>query len=250
VHDDTPTPWHEDPVFWTALQDGIFDPQAWEMADQEVEHLLALTAAPAGAAVLDVPCGPGRHVLPLVRSGHRVCGVDLNRSYLDEARRRLDRAQLEAELICTDMREFERPSSFDLVINLYTSFGYSADPADDLRMLRSWRRCLRPAGQLVLELVTRETARAGEPVVHRLDDMRSILEHATLHADRSVIERRWTVEGPGLQRSWTAWHRLYDIPGLRALAEAAGFPRVRSYGGLDGRDLTAAEDCAVLVAML
>jgi SAM-dependent methyltransferase len=249
VRDDPPTPWHEDPTFWTALEDGIFDPLAWQMADREIEQLLQLTAPNAAAAVLDVPCGPGRHVVPLARRGYRVCGVDLNRSYLEQARRRVDEACVEAELVCADMREFVRPSSFDLVINLYTSFGYSTDPTDDLRMLHSWRRCLRPGGALVLELVTRETARAGAPVVHQLGDTRSIVEQATLNPDRSVIERRWTVQAPGLERSWTARHRLYDAAGLCALLESAGLCDVRSYGGLDGRDLASAEDSAVLLAM-
>jgi SAM-dependent methyltransferase len=248
--------WHEDPAFWTELQDGIFDPLAWEMADREVEQLLELTAPPAASAVLDVPCGPGRHLLPLAERGHRVCGVDLSRGYLEQARRRVEQARrrverppLEVELVCADMREFVRPSSFELVINLYTSFGYSTDPSDDLRMLQGWRRCLRPGGQLVLELVTRDTARASEPVVHCPDDAHSIVERATLSADRSVIVRQWTVQGPDLHRSWTASHRLYDMPSLLALARAAGFGDARSYGGLDGRDLSQAEDCAVLLAV-
>jgi SAM-dependent methyltransferase len=248
VQEEPQTPWHEDPAFWTALQDGIFDPLAWEMADGEVEQLLRLATLPTGGAVLDVPCGPGRHVLPLARRGYQVCGVDLNSSYLEEARRRVERAQLEVELLRADMREFARPASFDLVINLYTSFGYSTDPADDLRMLQSWRRCLRPGGQLVLELVTRETVRAEAPVVHQLADARRIVEHATLSPDRSVIERRWTVQAPRSQRTWIARHRLYDVAGLCALVESAGFCDLRSYGSLDGRDFSSAEDSAVLVA--
>jgi SAM-dependent methyltransferase len=249
VQDEPQTPWHEDPAFWTALKDGIFDPQAWHMAEQEVEALSRLTGLRAGAVVLDIPCGPGRHLLPLARRGYRVCGVDLNRSYLEEARRRIDRAKLDVELVQADMREFERPSSFDLAVNLYTSFGYSNDPGDDLRMLKRWRRCLRPGGQLVLELVTQETARAGEAVVHHLEGARTIIEQAALSADRSVIERRWTVQTADLQRTWTAWHRLYDMARLRALVESAEFRDLRSFGGLDGRELEAAEDCAVLLAV-
>jgi SAM-dependent methyltransferase len=248
VHDNESTnpPWHEDATFWTALRDGIFDAESWRMADEEVAQLLRLTALPGGAAVLDVPCGPGRHLVPLAQLGHRVCGVDLNRFYLEEARRRASTAGVEAELIEADMRDFVRPASFDLVINLYTSFAYSSDPADDLRMLQHWRRCLRPGGQLVLELCTRETATAGPPVTHRLDEARTITERATLSADRSVIERRWELHGPVVQ-SWTAWHRLYDVSALRVLLEQAGFGDVASYGGLDGRELARAKDCAVIV---
>ena len=38
--------------------------------------------------MLDVPCGFGRHAVPLARAGHRVVGVDRSQSLLDEAARR------------------------------------------------------------------------------------------------------------------------------------------------------------------
>ena len=43
---------------------------------------------PDGGDVLDVPCGFGRHALPLAAAGYRVTGVDRSPTLLDEARRR------------------------------------------------------------------------------------------------------------------------------------------------------------------
>jgi SAM-dependent methyltransferase len=237
MQSDSPPPWHEDPQFWIALRDGIFDPQSWSDASDEVDQLLALTGVAAGANVLDMPCGPGRHVVPLAARGFAVCGVDLNEAYLEEARQLAKRAQLSAELICADMREFVRPDTFDLALSLYTSFGYSEDPADDARILENMRRSLRPSGRLAMELVTRESRVATGSRRYELGNGRSIVEQAELVQDGAVIQRSWQLRWPGGERSWIAWHRLYAIETLIALVERAGFTEVVVYGGLDGREL-------------
>jgi SAM-dependent methyltransferase len=241
-------PWHEDPEFWIALRDGIFDAQLWADASVEVDRLLALTGGAPGASVLDMPCGPGRHVVPLAARGLAVCGVDLNQTYLAEAQKRVDAAQLSAELICADMRAFVRPDSFDLALNLYTSFGYAEDPADDKQIVHNLRRSLRANGRLVLELVTRETAVATGSHTHDLGQGRSIVERAELVQDGAVIQRSWQLRWPGGERSWMAWHRLYSITSLRELLEQCGFADVAVYGGLDGRAFSPTSDGAVLVA--
>jgi SAM-dependent methyltransferase len=246
--DETGSPWHEDAQFWTALRDGIFDAQLWENAGSEVDQLLALSQVPAGAAVLDIPCGPGRHLVPLAQRGLRVCGVDLNQSYLDEARKRAADAGVTVELVLADMRAFVRPASFDLAINLYTSFGYSSEPGDDARMLQNLRQSLRPGGRLVLELVTRETAVASGPHTHHLGESRRIVEHAQLIEGGAIIQRRWELQAPGVERSWVAWHRLYSVEQLRSLLQQAGFTRSAVYGALDGSPFSAANEAAVLVA--
>ena len=35
------------------------------------------------------------------------------------------------EFVQQDMRKFKRPDSFDLALNIFTSFGYFENPADD-----------------------------------------------------------------------------------------------------------------------
>jgi 2-polyprenyl-3-methyl-5-hydroxy-6-metoxy-1,4-benzoquinol methylase len=58
--------------------------------EAEAQALAAarLAGCPAGGDLLDVPCGFGRHSVPLARAGYRVVGVDRSESLLAEARRR------------------------------------------------------------------------------------------------------------------------------------------------------------------
>jgi SAM-dependent methyltransferase len=248
MHDQSDPPWHEDPQFWVELRDGIFDEQLWADADSEITRLLALVQLPVGADVLDIPCGPGRHLLPLARRGMRLCGVDLSQAYLAEAATRAQDAGIAVELIMADMRDFVRPQSFDLAICMYTSFGYSGDPQQDAKMLVNLCQSLRPAGRLVLELVTKETAVASGPHAYDVSGGRRIVEHAQLLEDSAIIQRRWQLQGPGIDRSWLAWHRLYSVDELCTMLREAGFPRTSVYGALDGRPFSPAGEGAILIA--
>jgi SAM-dependent methyltransferase len=242
------SPWHEDPQFWTELREGIFDEQLWVNAGKEVDQLLALAGFSEGARVLDIPCGPGRHLIPLAQRGLQPCGVELNQAYLAEARSRAAAAGVSLELMQADMRQFVRPAGFELAICMYTSFGYSSEPKDDATMLHNLCHSLRPGGKLVLELVTKETAVAAGPHAYTIGNGRRIEEHAQLLEDGAIIQRRWQLQAPGIDRSWVAWHRLYSVDELCTLLRQSGFSRTDVYGALDGRPFSRAGEGAVVLA--
>src|SRR5438552_18525856 len=101
-------------------------------ADAAFEIKQAVTLAkPRGKAVLDLCCGPGRCAIPLAKRGFAVTGVDRTKFLLGKARSLARRSHTRVEWIQADMRDFVRPEAFDLVLNLYTSFGYFDNKGDD-----------------------------------------------------------------------------------------------------------------------
>ena len=70
--------------------------------EAEVQALAAarLRGCPEGGDLLDVPCGFGRHAIPLARAGYRVVAVDRSPSLLAEARRRARRRALAQLVAC------------------------------------------------------------------------------------------------------------------------------------------------------
>ena len=47
--------------------------------------------------------------------------------------------------------------SFDVVLSLFTSFGYFEDPDDDRRVLDNVALCLRQPGTFLLQMMGKET---------------------------------------------------------------------------------------------
>src|SRR5512135_491590 len=119
-----PRPWFET-IFDERYPD-LFEPLEGN-AEEEVEGILVFLALPLGAAVEDLGCGRGRHAIPLARRGYRVTGVDISDYMLQKARRSAAREGVDVEWVQEDMRTFCRRDAFDLVISLFTSFGYFSD---------------------------------------------------------------------------------------------------------------------------
>jgi SAM-dependent methyltransferase len=127
-----------------------------EQDRREVSRLLDILALPVGARVLDCPCGQGRHAHLLAESGYRVDGVDYSRELLAVARTRGTGPSL--RYTRADMRRLPARWSgrFDAVVNLFTSFGFFVDPADDARVISEFARVLRPGGVLVWHGASRD----------------------------------------------------------------------------------------------
>jgi SAM-dependent methyltransferase len=119
-----------------------------EHTQREAERLARLLAAPAGAEILDVPCGAGRLALPLAGRGYRVTGVDRSPEFLAHARSRDASDQVTWEQ--RDMRTLPWPERFDGAFCLGNSFGY-LDDEGNAAFLRSVRHALKPGGRFVLD---------------------------------------------------------------------------------------------------
>lgn len=240
--------WFDDDAFWAAVQPALFPPSRYEAAPEEIDAIVALADLDPGAAVLDLACGPGRHALELARRGFRVTGVDRTRFYLDQARAASEAERLDVELLEADMRLFERPDAFDLVVNLFTSFGFFEDPDDDLTVARHACEALRPGGAFVIDVMSKEIlARRWRPRDwSEVGDM-LLLQDRSVNLDWSWITNRWIVVRGGERLEFAVEHRLYSAVELRRLLLDAGFPDVDCYGGFDGRPYGLDADRLVVV---
>ncbi len=100
--------------------------------------------------VLDLACGKGRHSLTLNNLGLRVLGVDLSPQSIQSATKFQNNHLNFQE---HDMREVIENESFDVVFNLFTSFGYFENEADNFTVLRSIYEMLHVNGLLVIDFM-------------------------------------------------------------------------------------------------
>ncbi|MBR0671227.1 class I SAM-dependent methyltransferase [Neoroseomonas soli] len=97
---------------------------------------------PRRPRILDIPCGTGRHASELLRRRYDVVAMDLQEESL-----RIARASGTTTCAAAEMRHLPvADGAFDLVLNMWNSFGYFLDEADEIEALKEFRRVLRPGG--------------------------------------------------------------------------------------------------------
>jgi SAM-dependent methyltransferase len=228
-------PWYEDDEFWRVCAPVMFSERRRADASKEVDQIVALLKLAPPARILDLCCGVARHSLELARRGYRVTGVDRTEMYLEEARNQAAKEKLKLELIRSDMREFRRPNAFDAVLNMFTSFGYFADPNEDRRVATNVYQSLKQGGVFLIDVMGKEVlARVFRERDWHEEDGILVLEERKLSQNWGWIESRWTIITRDRRTTFTVSHRLYSATELVLLLSGCGFGEVQVYGGLDG----------------
>jgi len=205
---------------------------------------------PVGARVLDCPCGQGRHAHLLAEAGYDVDGLDYSRDLLAHARRRGTGRTL--RYTRGDMRSLPArwTGRFDAVVNLFTSFGFFVDPADDARVVRGFARVLRPGGVLVWHGASRDGVAAR--FVGR--DWWKTRDGTMVAQERSfdplsgllTVVSQW--RGPSGDGHREHRIRLYTATRLAELCAEAGLVVEAAYDGWDDRPLRRTSGEMLLVA--
>jgi SAM-dependent methyltransferase len=215
-----------------------------------VARLLDVLELPAGSRILDVPCGQGRHAHLLAEAGFNVDGLDYSKDLLALAKRRGVGPQL--RYTRGDMRKLPARWSgrFDAVLNLFTSFGFFADPADDSRVIEQFARVLKPGGILIWHGGSRDgvMARFLGRDWWETNDGTLIAHERTFDGLSGILTVRTAWRGK--KRSGNREHRirLYTPTRLAELCADAGLVVEQAFDGFHDRSLRRRSSEMLLVA--
>ena len=229
--------WFEDESFWDKFYPYIFSEGKFEAADDEAVRILNLTGL-KGGDILDLACGPGRHAVALANKGFGVTGVDVSAFLLEKAMDLESAKGVDVEWVREDMRRFVRPQSFDLVINMFTAFGYFDDKRDDIKVLRNIHESLRDGGRLVMETMGKECLANGFHLTtsEELPDGSLKVERHEICDDWTRVKNQWIVIEGETAKTYRFEITVYSGQELKDRLLDVGFSDVKLFGGLDGRE--------------
>jgi SAM-dependent methyltransferase len=215
-----------------------------------VGRLIEVLALPAGARVLDCPCGQGRHAHLLAEAGYDVDGLDYSPELLEAAVERGTGKTL--RYTRGDMRKLPArwTGRFDAVANLFTSFGFFLQASDDRRVIAEFARVLKPDGVLVWHGGSRDgvMARFLERDWWKSEDDVMIGHEREFDPLSGVLTVRTTWEGPSARGEREHRIRLYTATRLAELCADAGLVVEQAFDGWRDRPLTRRSSEMLLVA--
>jgi len=119
-------------------------------AESFLKNLSKLEFFKKNAKIIDIACGKGRHSLFLSELGYDVTGVDLSKNSIKHAKQ-FEKENLKFDV--ADMRETYKNNSFDVSLNLFTSFGYFNNKEDDFLAIKAMSGNLKNDGVLIIDFL-------------------------------------------------------------------------------------------------
>jgi len=137
--------WFDSPYYHT-LYKNRDEKEAQVFIDNLVQHL----QIPKGSTLIDIACGKGRHATYFNSLGLDVVGVDLSPNSITAATKN---ANATLQFSVHDMREAYQENSFDVVTNLFTSFGYFENNTDEQKAINAMASNLKSGGFLIIDFM-------------------------------------------------------------------------------------------------
>lgn len=200
--------------------------------------------------VLELMCGSGRLLLPLLRAGYAIHGVDPSPALLESCAARIAAAHLDATLVRQDMHELNLPFRYGAALVAGGAFQRLTDPIDARSALARLRAHLVHPGILLLDLFVPAPGaqRLGAALVElrtaRLADGTRIAlrsETTTYSEERIARTRNRYVHRRGTSRlaeeTESTAFTWYPPDEIAALVADSGFPSVEigpPASGLEG----------------
>jgi len=226
----------------------------------DVNHYRRLAKELGGdGPIVELGCGTGRLMIPLLRDGHRLIGLDRSQSMLRRAAEKSARRSRRPLLLRADMRRFGLGVRVPLVLAAFNTFQHLYTWEDFLGCLTSVRECLAPGGKLAFDVLSpdltwlvRDPRKRWARTLFTHPETGEKLEYTTNHSydpSRQIAYVRIYyrhVDGDRTRVVRLA-HRQFFPEELLALLHAAGYRVERRWGGFNEEVFDGGSDTQVVV---
>jgi len=124
-----------------------------EEANLFIENLIKFLNPKKKSLFLDVACGTGRHSIKLNKKGFRVEGFDLSKKSLKKAK---IHEKENLTFYIKDMRKLKVKNKYDIILNLFTSFGYFDNDKDNFLVSENMYNALKRKGYIIIDFFNTE----------------------------------------------------------------------------------------------
>ncbi|GAB1857308.1 class I SAM-dependent methyltransferase [Flavobacteriaceae bacterium MHTCC 0001] len=182
-----------------------------------MDNLTNYLNLPEGGTILDLACGKGRHSRYLNEIGYDVTGIDLSVNSIAYAKQfENNRLRFEVHDMCRPY-----PKQFDAVFNLFTSFGYFDDDADNLNTIKAIKSDLNETGFGVIDFMNTEYV-----IANLVPEDKKVVDGISFNQKRYVkdgyIVKDISFEADGNLYDFTERVKAFTLEDFKALFEAAG----------------------------
>ena len=143
-----------------------------------IDNLIEKLQLKKGSKLIDIACGKGRHATYFNKKGMNVVGVDLSPNSIASAKQNENN---NLQFSVHDMREVFKENHFDIVTNLFTSFGYFENKDDEQKAINAMAENLKSDGVLIIDFMN-----IKKIIANLISSEKKTIDSITFNIKRSV----------------------------------------------------------------
>lgn len=184
--------------------------------------------------ILDICCGQGRHVSILAKRDFQVFGIDLSRTLLEIAKQNTKNFPF-VHCVQADMRYLPISAKFDLVMSLFTSFGYFETDAENKLVFKQMKSVLKPQGYFVFDYFNSFVVENNLVPVHE-----HTIDNVNIKQERYIkdsrINKKITLVENGKESIFYESVKIYQPEEIFTMLENAGLKITKVFGRYSGAE--------------
>jgi len=233
--------WFDSPYY-----DLLYKDRDQEEADVFVKNLINFLHPTPNSNMLDIACGKGRHAISLNKMGYNVAGFDLSRNSIAFAKKH------ENSSLSFSVHDMRRPfmvNYYDVIFNLFTSFGYFENDKENRAVLTNIYNALKPGGIFVLDFMNMEkTLHCLLEHNEKTVDGVKFIVNKSIDKDEFLVKQIYVEDGP-LKYNFEEKIKIFTKNSLRKYVTECGFEILRIFGDYNLNDFNASvSDRLILIS--
>jgi len=224
--------WFKD---WFASEDylNVYSHRNKKDADSLLKLILSNISIPQNASILDSACGNGRHSESLASLGYNVFAFDLSKTLLQIAQKNKLNNNSNVKYFCSDIRNIPLNKSFDVVLNLFTSFGYFKSDKENFAIVNFASKSLKKGGYFIFDYlnpiyVENNLVEYSE----KISDKKKIIEKRKIQSGR--VEKEIEIIDDKFKHRYFESVQLYSNQEILTMFENFGFHPLKNFGNFNG----------------
>ena len=197
-------------------------------AKEQVQLILATLHPEKDQRILDLACGEGRHCVLFHNKGYRIVGMDLSDELIKSGKTK----HPDIELHKGDMRQIK--GTYDIILSLFTSFGYFDKDDDNKTVIQSIAHALHPNGLFWIDFLNpgyiKKNLVPGNEII--LEDGTKVSEKRYIKENSIIKEIHF--EGPISVSTYQERVKLYTKEDIEQMMRQSGIIPLDSFGDYKG----------------
>jgi len=200
-------------------------------AQNFMQNLVSFLKLPKNSLLLDLACGKGRHSIYLNSLGYQVVGADLSKNSIKKAKKH------ENETLHFFEHDMRNPfdTKFDVIFNLFTSFGFFEDDNEDINVLQNIKNGLATNGVAIIDFMNAKKVMSNL-VPEEIKTINDITFKMKRYIDNGFIVKEINFDADGEHHTYFEKVKSLDLEKINSYVKAVGFNIKHTFGNYQLED--------------